>query len=99
MFLTLILRRLFLRQLQDYRKLVTDETKGVCCTEGHVRTYRTRALIVSISSLYAFSLFYLHRSLVLDYSTKQDDPLIVSCFSVGTNLEALYKRGLPSYSL
>ena len=98
MFLTLILRRLFLRQLQDYRKLVTDETKGVYYTEGHVRTCCTRALVVSISSLYASSLFYLHRPLVIDCSTKQDDPLIVSYSSIGTNLEALYKRGLPSHS-
>jgi hypothetical protein len=98
MFLTLILRRLFLRQLQDYRKLVTDETKGVYCTEGHVCTCRTHALVVSISSLYTSSLFYLHRPLVLDYSIKQDNPLIISCSSVGTNLKALYKRGLPSHS-
>jgi hypothetical protein len=79
--------------------LVTDETKGVCCTEGHVRTYRTHVLVISISSLYASSLFYLYRPLVLDYSMKQDDPLIISCSSIGTNLEALYKRGLPSHSL
>jgi hypothetical protein len=78
--------------------LVTDKTKGVYYTEGYIYTYRTYMLVVSISSLYASSLFYLHRPLVLDCSTKQDDPLIVSCFSIGTNLEALYKRGLPSHS-
>jgi hypothetical protein len=35
-------------------RAITDETKGVCCTEGHVRTCRTRALVVSISSLICF---------------------------------------------
>jgi hypothetical protein len=79
--------------------LVINKTKGVYYIEGYIYTYRTYILVISISSLYTFSLFYLHRSLVLDYFIKQDDPLIISCSSIGINLEALYKRGLSFYSL